>query len=229
MLRVTTFVSVLSMAAAALAQTSASQPYQPVVPSSSSYNAYGGYYGGGGGATVEGSMMQGMASVVSAQGNANLANSAAIVNLTQAQKQEIQNRQQATNAYFAMQDTNRAAVAAKRSPRLSEEQLVRIAAQAAPKALDSTEVDPVSGQVSWPELLQDDMFKEERNAIEQLLTKQASHGRLGFAEHEQIGDAIERMSSKLKAQISNVPTQQYIVSKNFLKSLMYGITKAQLA
>src|SRR4051794_17092669 len=196
MLRFTTFATVFSMAAAALAQPSASQPYQPVVPSSSSYNAYGGYYGGGGGGgTVEGSWMQGMASVVSAQGNANLANSAAIVNLTQAEKQDIQNRQQATNAYFAMQDTNRAAVAAKRSPRLSEEQLVRIAAQAAPKPLDSTEVDPVSGQVSWPELLQDDIFKKDRAIVEQLIATQARHGRLSISEHEQVGDAIERISA----------------------------------
>jgi hypothetical protein len=229
MLRATMIASLLTLPVAALAQTSASQPYQPSVPSSSSVSSYGGYYGGGGGGTVEGSILQGMASVVSAQGNYNLATSAAAVNLTQAQKQDIQNRMQGTEAYFQMQETNRAGVAAKRSSRLSEEQLVRIAAQAAPKPLDSSDVDPVSGQVNWPLLLQDDMFKKDRAIVEQLLAKQAAHGRLGIAEHEQIGDAIERISATLKAQIKNVPTQQYITAKNFLKTLMYGATKAQLA
>jgi hypothetical protein len=231
MLRITTFMTLVSFAATLLAQATSNsnnQPYQPVVPNSSSYSSYGGYYGGGGG-TVEGSWMQGMASVISAQGNYNLATSAAAVNLTQAQKQDIQNRVAGTNAYFSMQETNRAATAAKRSPRLSEEQLVRIAAQAAPKPLDNGDVDPVSGQVNWPSVLQDDMFKKDRDVVEQLLSRQVSLGRLGIAEHEQIGDAIERLAAILKAQINKIPTQEYIKAKNFLKSLMYGVTKNQLA
>src|SRR5262249_17517513 len=157
--------------------------------------------------TVEGSWMQGMASVISAQGNYNLATSAAAVNLTQAQKQDIQNRIAGTNAYFSLQETNRAATAAKRSPRLSEEQLVRIAAQAAPTQLDNSDVDPVSGQVNWPSVLQDDIFKKDRDLVEQLLARQVSLGRLGIAEHEQIGDAIERLAAILKAQINKIPTQ----------------------
>jgi hypothetical protein len=231
MLRVTTFMTLVSFAATLLAQAtsnSSSQPYQPVVPNSSSFSSYGGYYGGGGG-TVEGSWMQGMASVISAQGNYNLATSAAAVNLTQAQKQDIQNRIAGTNAYFSMQETNRAATAAKRSPRLSEEQLVRIAAQAAPKPLDNSDMDPVSGQLNWPSVLQDDIFKKDRDMVEQLLGRQTSLGRLGIAEHEQIGDAIERIAATLKAQINKIPTQEYIKAKNFLKSLMYGVTKNQLA
>src|SRR5262249_27064430 len=128
----------------------------------------------------------------------------------------------------SMQETNRAAVAAKRSPRLSEEQLVRIAAQAAPKPLDNGDVDPVSGQVNWPSVLQDDIFKKDRDVVEQLLAKQTSLGRLGIAEHEQVGDAIERIAATLKSQINKIPTQEYIKAKNFLKSLMYGVTKTQL-
>jgi hypothetical protein len=230
MLRVTTFTTLVIFAATLLAQATSNsnnQPYQPVVPNSSSFSSYGGYYGGGGG-TVEGSWMQGMASVISAQGNYNLATSAAAVNLTQAQKQDIQNRIAGTNAYFSLQETNRAATAAKRSPRLSEEQLVRIAAQAAPKPLDNSEVDPVSGQVNWPSVLQDNIFKKDRDEVEQLLARQTSLGRLGIAEHEQIGDAIERIAATLKAQINKIPTQDYIKAKNFLKSLMYGVTKTQL-
>ncbi len=232
MLRVTTFVGLVIVAATLLAQATSNsnnQPYQPVVPNSS-FGGLGGFYGGiPGGGTVAGSWMQGMASVISAQGNYNLATSAAAVNLTQAQKQDIQNRIAGTNAYFSMQETNRAARAAKRSPRLAEEQLVRIAAQAAPKPLDNNDIDPVSAQINWPSVLQDDIFKNDRNMVEQLLAKQVSLGRLGIAEHEQIGDAIERIAATLKAQIDKIPTQDYIRAKNFLKSLMYGITKNQLA
>src|SRR6478609_662161 len=63
--------------AASAQQGSLSQPYQPSVPQSSG-GGYMGFYGGiPGGGTVEGSMEQGMASMMSAAGNYNLATSAA--------------------------------------------------------------------------------------------------------------------------------------------------------
>src|SRR5689334_21240057 len=113
MKRMIAVTCVLALASTLLAQSNSSQ-YTPVVPAAPSYGGGYGYWGGTpGGATVEGSMMQGMASVISAAGNYNLATSAAAVNTTQAIKQDIVNRQDATNAYFAMQETNRAARAAK--------------------------------------------------------------------------------------------------------------------
>src|SRR5688500_1139575 len=98
---------VLLLVSRLAAQTTASTPYTPAVPMQSTYNAYGGYgYTDTGASTLEEGAMRGMASVISAKGDYNLATSAAAVNLTQAQKQDIQNRQDATQAYFAMQDTN---------------------------------------------------------------------------------------------------------------------------
>jgi hypothetical protein len=227
----TALAGVLALASVILAQaTNSSSQYTPAVPAAPSvgggYGLWGGNFSGG---TVEGSMMQGMASVISAQGNYNLATSAAAVNTTQAIKQDIQNRQDATNAYFSIKETNRAAREAMRSPRLSEEQLVRMAAQAAPKPIDSTEFDPVSGRVLWPKLLQADAFKQRRTTVEQLLLKQAQYGKLGLAEHDQAGTAIEGMSDLLREVINSVSPQDYIEAKNFLKSLMYGMTKTQLS
>lgn len=221
---------VLVSAGALFAQASGSSSYTPAVPVAPAMGGGYGFYGGiPGGGTVEGSMMQGMASVISAQGNYNLATSAAAVNTTQAIKQDIQNRQDATNAYFAIKETNRAAREAMRSPRLSEEQLVRMAAQAAPKPIDTTEYDPVSGRVLWPKLLQADAFKQQRATVEQLMVKQAQYGKLGLVEHDQAGSAIEGMSDRLREMINSVSPQDYIEAKNFLKSLMYGMTKMQLS
>ena len=229
MKKITALACVLAFASALFAQSNSSSSYYPAVPSAPSYSGVGLYGGYAGGATVEGSMMQGMASVISAKGNYNLATSAAAVNATQAIKQDIQNRQAATNAYFSMQETNRAARAAKRSPRLDEEQLVRLAAQAAPKSIDASEFDSISGQVTWPELLRGDAFKQQRAVVDQLLVKQAQYGKLGLADHEQVGQAIESMTDRLRDMINTVSTQEYIATKNFLKSLMYNITKSQLS
>ncbi len=229
MMRMSLFALFLLPVVSAWGQPGGSSSYVPAVPSASSFNAYGGGLGWNtGGATAEGSAMQGMASVLSAKGDYNLATSAAAVNLTQAQKQDIQNRQDATTAYFAMQETNKAARDAKRSPRLSQEQLVRIAAQAAPQQISSREVDPVSGRISWPELLTDQTFAAERSTIEKVVSKQATYGSLTLADHETAGQAIEQMSTKLKAMIQSVSAQKYVAAKNFLKSLMYSMTQTQL-
>ena len=83
-----------------------SQPYVPVVPAPNSSSYYGGYGGyGGGGGTVAGNALNGLGSAMSAAGSMHLANSAAAVNLTQAQKNEIQNRQLGASTYFQMRET----------------------------------------------------------------------------------------------------------------------------
>jgi hypothetical protein len=225
-----TVIGIALASATALGQSTTTRPYTPAVPAPSTYNAYGGYgYTDTGASTLEEGAMRGMASVISAKGDYNLATSAAAVNLTQAQKQDIENRQDATQAYFAMQETNRAARAVKQSQRLSHEQLVRIASQAAPAKVTSSEVDPVSGQVHWPDLLKREQFSAERIALEKLAVKHAQYGALPVTDLEAAGQLIEAMSAKLREVVTSAPAQQYVNSKNFLKSLMYAVNKTQLS
>ena len=225
----TTWGGMLLLVPATLAAQST--PYTPAVPAPSTYNAYGGYGSGWdnqGASTLEEGAMRGMASVISAKGDYNLATSAAAVNLTQADKQYIENRQQATETYFAMRETNRAAREANRSARLSTEQLVRIASQAAPKQLTASEIDPVSGKVQWPDLLQGDQFVQERSSLDKLALKHAQYGTLPVTDLEAAGHLIEAMSAKLRQVVTTAPAQKYVDAKNFLKSLMYAVTKTQL-
>ena len=191
---------------------------------------YGGYgYGSYGGGTVASNNMNGMANMISAKGSANLSNSQAAINATQAQSQEIQNRQQYTDTYFNMRATNQAATEAERGPHPTMEQLARIAADGVPKPISSSEVDPVSGAiVSWPDLLQDDQFAAQRKDVEQLLAKQASYGRLGYTDQKQARTTIDDMFDELKAEITQVPSQQYVASRSFLQSLIYSMTKTEL-
>ena len=65
MRRMTALTCVLALTSTLPAQSNNSQ-YTPVVPAPSYGGGYGLYGGTPGGATVEGSMMQGMASVISA-------------------------------------------------------------------------------------------------------------------------------------------------------------------
>jgi hypothetical protein len=216
----------------ALAQTApggTSAPYQPVVPAPS-MTAYGGWPGGGtyGGGTVAGSAMNGMANVISAKGNYNLSTSAAAVNMTQAQRNEIQNRQLYTDTYFQMRATNRAAREREAGPRLTMEQLAKIAKDGVPRPLSPSEMDAVSGKVAWPSALQQDMFAEQRGQIEQLFGTRARYGGLSYADQMKVRDIVETMFDELRGRIREIPPQEYVACRNFLNSLSFAATKSEL-
>jgi len=203
-------------------------PYQPAVPAPSTVNAYGGWPGTGGASTAAGSAMNGMASVISAKGDYNLSTSAAAMNMTQAQKQEIENRQQATNTYFEMRSTNRAARDAERAPRPTMEQLARWAHEGAPKPLGPSQMDPVSGRLNWPTALQQDSFESQRSQVDQLFATRARYGSLSYSDQLTVRRTVDDMFGELKAQIRDVPPQDYVDSRNFLASVTYAATKSEL-
>lgn len=189
---------------------------------------YGYGYGGYGGGTAASNNMNGMANMISAKGSYNLQTSQAAINMTQAQSQEIQNHQQYTDTYFNMRATNRAATEAERGPHPTTEQLARIAADGVPKTISPGEMDPVSGQLAWPDLLQDDQFSDQRAEVEKLVAKQSSQGRLGFTDQKAARETIDDMFHELKAEITQVPSQQYVGARSFLQSLIYTLTKTEL-
>jgi hypothetical protein len=227
-----TILCAISLAQIVFAQyqtpSGSSQPYQPVVPEPSTITAYGGYPGNVGGTTAAGSAMSGMANAISAKGNYNLATSAAAVNMTQAQKNEIENHQQYENTYFQMKETNQAYQKAHAGTRMTQEQLARWAREAAPQPLSPKEVNSVTGKVDWPDILQEDTFASQRGQLEQLLTKKASHGSLSFSDQTDARKTIEIMFAELKSQIKDVPPQEYLDSRKFLRSLIYATSQSDL-
>ncbi len=85
-------------------------------PSTQVYNGgYGGW--GGGGQTPEGAALQGMSQVISAHGQANLANSAAAINWTQAESNSLQNQVQGVQTFWAMRDMGKEEREKERGPR----------------------------------------------------------------------------------------------------------------
>jgi hypothetical protein len=203
-------------------------PYQPAVPAPSTYNQYGGYGGYSGGSTVAGSAMNGMASVISARGEANLSNSAAAINMTQAQKNEIENRKLYTDTYFQMRAENRKARAAERGPSPTMEQLVRIAKEGAPRPLAPTQMDHVNGQLNWPSALQQDSFADQRKVVDELFATRARYGGLGYSDQMKVRKTVDAMFHELKAQIQQIPSQDYVACRSFLQSVSYAATKTEL-
>jgi hypothetical protein len=222
---------VVAYPALALAQTEPKQPagnYQPAVPSGSMTNAYGWPGYGSGGGTPAGNALNGMASAISASGDYNLATSAAAVNMTQAERNQIQNRQLWTNTYFEMRKTNRAARAAERGPAPTMEQIARMAKDGVPKSLTTKDVDPVTGRVAWPSLLQQDKFADQRAVIDQAFASRARYGALSYADQVKVREAADTMYHAMKDQIQQIPPPDYVACRSFLQSLTYSATKSDL-
>jgi hypothetical protein len=204
------------------------QAYTPAVPQASMVSGYG--WGGynTGASTAAGSAMNGMASAISAAGDYNLATSAAVVNLTQAQSNEIKNRQDWTNTYFEMQATNKAARDAARGKPLTMEQLANIAQQGVPKPLDKNQLNPVSGKLNWPGPLQEDGFASRRAEMDKLMEQYTNYGGLSYADQTKVKGIVNSMFKDLKAQINTVPSDEYIAARTFLNSVLYASAKARI-
>ena len=196
--------------------------------STTSVGVYGGYPGYSGGGTAAGNALNGMGSVISSAGDYNLSTSEAAINMTEAQRKSIENRQYASSTYFDMRAANRAAREAEAGPKPTEEQLVRIAHYRVPKPLNTMDVDPVSGKIDWPSVLQDEPFQSPREEVNKLFAKRATNGGLGYSDQSRAREWIDGMADQLKGMISDIQPRDYTVSKQFLRSLMYAATKSDL-
>ncbi len=201
--------------------------YRPVYASPTYSGGGGGGWGwgggwGGAGTTVAGSYMEGMASVINAAGQANLANSAAANNWENAYSLELNNRLQTTNTYFEQRRINREAVAEERGPRVTAAELARFAKEAAPNRLTSSQLDPVTGEIGWPAPLRAAAFDSARDRVDQLFAqREASAGAIGPAGYRKIREALDVLRAQFQAKISDYPPQVYIDGRKFLDSLDY--------
>lgn len=227
--RASTFFCILALPFVVWAQDTASQPYTPAVPQASMVTGYGGFGYDSGASTAAGSALNGMAGVISASGDAALSASAAAINLTQAEKQDIQNRQAAANTYFEMRASNRAARAIERGPPLTSEQLATAAHAQVPKPLTSSQLNPVTGKLNWPGPLQEDAFAKRRGEVDQLMTQQSQYGSLSYADQTKVRTSINSMFKDLKAQVNKLPTPDYAAARTFLNSVLYACTKSRLS
>jgi len=206
---------------AVLVTTSAQAQYPPYPYPPGAWG--GGYYGGGGGGTVAGSAAHGMADVVRSAGYANLANSQAMINLQTARKADIENDMQAAQTYFQMRLMNKEyrKQLDPYSP-VTQEKLIRYAQQGAPKRLNSTQLDPISGAIAWPLLLRGDKYADLRQKIEAFYRERIDkHGAVTPDDYLAFQADTQQMMELLKENIGSVPPNDYIASKQFLESLSH--------
>ncbi|MHB8970874.1 MAG: hypothetical protein ACYC3X_15265 [Pirellulaceae bacterium] len=166
---------------------------------------------------------RGVADVVQAAGAANLMNSAAAINVEKARSQYIDNRLKWTKTYFEMKQYNKDYRTANKSPRPTSEQLFRLAKEATPKPLSPDSLDPVTGQIKWPEVLMVDDFAECRGTLESLYANRANaSGKINLEQYNEIRQSIGQMRGLLKAKLNDLPPQVFTQANAFIRQLEYA-------
>lgn len=170
--------------------------------------------------TLEEGAQRGYADVIRSYGMANLLIGQAAVQVEQARKAYIENEAKATQTYFELRRYN--AEARHKTP-LSLDQYVRLAREMAPEPLTATQLDPLTGTVSWPAPLRLPQYEAFRQRMDRLFQDRAT-GYLVFGEIQQV---VQEFEAQLKADIMRFQPDDYIVAKKFLDSLAWAARGVQ--
>jgi hypothetical protein len=191
-------------------------------PSSSSYSGWGNY-GNPAGGTVAGSYLYGLGDVVRAEGEYNLNTSAAAINYTTAQRQQIQNWQNYIDAYYYSRRVYQDQVAAKtaKDRKFYQEDWPRIHASMQPQRLPPTALDPVTGKLQWPVVLRTPTFENRCAELQELFAKRAHYGALSYEDNKKVTGIANAMIADLQDNIREYSANNYLEAKGFLQKLSY--------
>jgi hypothetical protein len=177
-----------------------------------------GYYGA---ATPASAYARGLAAMTRAAGEYNLLSSRARVAHAEARRYELENKLRATEVYFKMRLMNREYRALLRGPRPTLDDLKRYAAAGRPERLSPSELDSVTGEISWPILLRDDRYADYRTRLEDLFAERAAAAELSTSTYLNIHRTTKAFLKELERRVARVPQMDYISAKRFLQSLVY--------
>ena len=179
----------------------------------------GGGYGGGGGraSTAAQAYAYGVSSIVRSQGQYNLMSAQAAIAAQQANRLAIQNRVDATKAYFEMRQINKDYQNSQRS-QVSQQSMAQYYEQQKPKKLPPSQLDPVTGQIRWPVLLRDATYQPYREQLEPMFKLWAKHQDLSYNEVRKASDA---MLGELKKHINDLPPQDFEEAQKFIETLAF--------
>jgi len=169
-----------------------------------------------------------MSQVISSAGQYNLATSAAAVNMTEAESNEMRNLIQGVQTFWEIRNLDRMEREYERGPRPTAEELARRARAGVPRALSMKQIDPVSGALLWPLVLQDGRFGAQRAALDEYTARWLKYGGLNYTDRAQVRENIGMMFDILKSQINSIPAQDYVECRTFLQSLLYATTRSVL-
>jgi hypothetical protein len=180
---------------------------------------YGGYGFGG---TVEGDYLLGMSTVIRAAGEYNLYTAQAGVNNEEARRRYLDNKRKWTENYFQMRERRGALDSQKRERQRASRQTYYASLAAAPSRAPAPEaLDPVTGRISWPDLLLASEFEKPRQEIDQLFELRARTSQ-GAGNTLKLRELTQEMSRILRSQVAKTPANDYMAARKFIDKLDFS-------
>ena len=147
---------------------------------------------------------RGLGSVIDAQGQRNLSNSQAAINLTDARSNQIDNQVKSVNAYWEKKDIysehqqeQLAVITAKRD---------RYIARRGSIDLSADEFDRTTGHVVWPKILEQSQYDQYRTKLDELFHKRSYDGALSGDEYVEATKALSDWRTDLLSQQDQYPS-----------------------
>jgi len=172
---------------------------------------------------------RGMADVVRSRGEANVMNSQAVMNMTAADRTAIDNDLARTQTYFEIRRIRDQEAAAKKQERhelakkrdANRSTWMRQTQSTRPRRLDVNELNPVTGALTWPRLLQGPDYSQDREALDRAFASRAATGGLSYEDQQRVAGVADDLSALLKSRIRDLPPRDYLNSHAFLTNLVY--------
>lgn len=185
---------------------------------------YYGRYGGRHASTAAEGYARGMADMIRSAGSYNLDTSRAAINVEQARREYLENRDLAQQIWFDMRRRNDAYREENRRPRITSEQLFRINAQRAPQRLSQDDYDPVTGELYWPYLLRAEVYEPFRVVVDQGYQTRSQAGSFrDHQSHQTVVEAVDVMYEELRKRIRDYEPQEYVDANRFMEKLTYDV------
>ena len=141
---------------------------------------------------------RGVSGIIQSQGQRNLDNSQAAINLTDARSNQIDNQVKSVNAFWEKKD-----IYAERQ----QQEFAKIGQQRSDYmarhglgTLSPEEFDRTTGQLTWPKVLEQKQYDQYRNTLDELMKKRAYQGALTGDEYMQATAASKEWRAMLAKQ-----------------------------
>ncbi len=167
-------------------------------------------------------VQRGAADIIRSAGQYNVRTSEAAKNWTEVQSRLYENRVKAAQSFVEMKNIQEAYRQSRRKPRPTSEQLIRMAKMEVPKPLSASELDPVTGKISWPLELTADEYAPVRGRLEALFAERAAvNGKINLNQYKAIINDLEEMKTLLVDRLKRkeVLPEDYTKAVKFIKQL----------
>lgn len=181
------------------------------------YGGYNSYYplNWGGGATVAGSYATGMGNLIQAQGAYNEMTAQAAQSAQQAYSMALDNKLKSQQTYYELQRVNRQETAAKKQ-RESEIWAKNVPPPKRPR-LKPSQLDPVTGEITWDPLLMEPAFESYRNKLQTLFTQRAKDP--ASVSYFEVSQITGPMRDFLDTKIAEYPTNVFFSARHFIEAV----------